>query len=165
MGRKSKKWFRMSYAKPRRWVTKHQYGIIKVGRAGGFATGFAGGVIGAMIVRGGFQAPIWTAGLLGGTIGGEIVARKLVKTLKKKLPAKTTYKVPRVRIPTVAQVATAPIAIPFKVGESYGKAWVSHQRKLEAKKRGRQLVPVSAKHSLVSTKGNPFIPKKNYFVR
>lgn len=153
MGRKSKKWFRMTYAKPRRWLLKHQWGIIKAGRAGGFLAGFTGGAIGAMITRQPVtMMPLWAGGTLGGTIGGEILARKVVKSLKQRLPKKTAYKVPRVRLPTTFQVVTAPVAIPFKIGEAYGESLVRRRR---AKK------PTLAPRR----KSNPFISKKNIFVR
>ena len=147
----------MSYAKPRRWVTKHRWGLIRGFRTGGFIAGFTGGVAGAIATG---IPQVWLGGTMGGTIGGDILGRKVVRSLRTNLPKKTTYKVPRVRIPTVTEVATAPILIPFRIGESYGKAWTTHQKKLQARRQ-----PVTA-HAFVPVKSaNPFIPKKNIFVR
>ena len=127
--KRKEKWFSFSYAKPKQWVKRHEQGIIKTSRYGGFMAGFAGGAIGALATR---QPPIWLGGTVGGTLAGDVFGRRVVSSLEARLPSRTSFKIPKIRV-SARQVITAPIAIPFKIGEYYGEAWVRHRKNVAAK--------------------------------
>ncbi len=152
----ARKMFSFSYANPRQWVQKHEGMIIKTARGAGLAAGFTGGAIGAMITRNPLtMSPMWAGGTIGGTFAGDVLGRRLARSLEARLPTKTSFKIPRIRMPSARrvvitpfaakyglqkmkmpstmQIIASPVLIPFKVGEAFGNVVVNRRKRMMAK--------------------------------
>lgn len=151
----ARKMFSFSYANPRHWVQKHEGIIIKTARGTGFIAGFTGGALGAMIFRSPLTTPLWTIGTLGGTVAGDAFGRRVARSLETRLPTRTSFKIPRmrmpsagktivtpfatryglqkIRMPSAGQIMAAPITIPFRAGEAFGNALVNRRKRMMLK--------------------------------
>lgn len=142
----ARKMFRFTYARPRQWVKRHEGAIITTARSGGLVAGFAGGAVSAMILRNPLTTPLWTVGTVGGTVAGDIFGRRLARSLETRLPIRTSFKVPMMRMPSTGQVIASPFLVPFKTGEAFGNMVVNRRKRMMAKRMS--FVP-TRRHSFI----------------